>query len=211
MVKQVLSIRKYKAGYEVRHQLMDGEQYGGTDYEMKTAYTPDGKQIGDSKTAYRLCKKRGIKPELSHPNNSTCSIGFSEKEQKWYGWSHRAIYGFGIGSTCEKGDCHYTPDSFAEIQKDCHCKNKEGKCQANAGSEWDNPLTMQDAITFHGEEYSKGKKLEDMALIPVPGTEVLPVECCLANCVFELGRGEWITKTLDDAKQMAIDFASGVS
>jgi len=25
------------------------------------------------------------------------SIGFSEKEQKWYGWSHRAIQGFGIG------------------------------------------------------------------------------------------------------------------
>ena len=24
-------------------------------------------------------------------------LGFSEKEQKWYGWSHRAIHGFGIG------------------------------------------------------------------------------------------------------------------
>jgi len=24
-------------------------------------------------------------------------LGFSEKEQKWYGWSHRAIEGFGIG------------------------------------------------------------------------------------------------------------------
>jgi hypothetical protein len=24
-------------------------------------------------------------------------IGFSEKEKKWYGWSHRAICGFGIG------------------------------------------------------------------------------------------------------------------
>ena len=35
------------------------------------------------------------------------SIGFSEKEQKWYGWSHRAIYGFGIGSKVKKGDCGY--------------------------------------------------------------------------------------------------------
>jgi hypothetical protein len=25
------------------------------------------------------------------------SVGFSEKEQKWYGWSHRAIVGFGVG------------------------------------------------------------------------------------------------------------------
>ena len=34
-------------------------------------------------------------------------IGFSETEQKWYGWSHRAIYGFGIGSEVKKGDCGY--------------------------------------------------------------------------------------------------------
>ena len=30
-------------------------------------------------------------------------IGFSEKEQKWYGWSHRAIYGFKIGDKCKEG------------------------------------------------------------------------------------------------------------
>lgn len=24
-------------------------------------------------------------------------LGFSEKEQRWYGWSHRAIFGFGVG------------------------------------------------------------------------------------------------------------------
>lgn len=34
-----------------------------------------------------------------------CSIGFNEKEQKWYGWSHRAIFGFGIGSIVEEGSC----------------------------------------------------------------------------------------------------------
>ena len=30
-------------------------------------------------------------------------IGFSEKEQKWYGFSHRAICGFKVGDKC-KGD-----------------------------------------------------------------------------------------------------------
>lgn len=30
-------------------------------------------------------------------NSPRGSIGFSEKEKKWYGWSHRAIFGFGIG------------------------------------------------------------------------------------------------------------------
>ena len=37
------------------------------------------------------------------------SIGFSETEQKWYWWSHRAIYGFGVGSEVKKGDAGYDP------------------------------------------------------------------------------------------------------
>lgn len=41
-------------------------------------------------------KKHDIKQK------SNCT-GFSEKEQKWYGFSHRAIYGFGVGDVC-KGD-----------------------------------------------------------------------------------------------------------
>lgn len=30
-------------------------------------------------------------------------LGFSEKENKWYGWSHRAVYGFGIGDKIKEG------------------------------------------------------------------------------------------------------------
>lgn len=47
-------------------------------------------------------KKSGLEKFLEKHGITTVSckgaaIGFSEKEQKWYGWSHRAIYGFGIG------------------------------------------------------------------------------------------------------------------
>lgn len=35
-------------------------------------------------------EKHGIKVISS-------GLGYSEKEQKWYGWSHRAVHGFGIG------------------------------------------------------------------------------------------------------------------
>jgi hypothetical protein len=42
-------------------------------------------------------QKRGIKPELADTDHSVCSIGFCERDQKWYGWSHRGICGFGIG------------------------------------------------------------------------------------------------------------------
>ena len=211
MIKQVLSTRKYKAGYEVRTELINGEEMGCEDFKKKSAYTPDGYYIGDSKLAYRLCKLRGIKPELVNNSWSVCSIGFCEREQKWYSWSHRAMYGFDIGSTCRKDHYHYVPATFEELASDCHCKEAENMCNANASSKWSNPPTLEDAVTFHGEEYCDGKELEEMALMPVPGTEILPVKCCPENCVFELGRGEWTAETLEDAKQMAIDFAFQVS
>lgn len=48
--------------------------------------------------------KHGIVGEKSKPEHCVNSIGFSEREQKWYGWSHRAISGFG------KGDMIFEPD-----------------------------------------------------------------------------------------------------
>ena len=46
-------------------------------------------------------KKHNIKKPKNIHNTP---IGFSEKEQKWYGWSHRAIYGFKVGDKCKDGD-----------------------------------------------------------------------------------------------------------
>jgi len=124
MNKVVMSVRKYK-GYEVREELSQTNfeavpmsEPVDTDMQelidcitsknhviVESAYTPSGDYIGDKKTAHFLVSKRGIKPEKSDPSHNVCSIGFCEKEQKWYGWSHRAIYGFGVGSKVEKGDC----------------------------------------------------------------------------------------------------------
>lgn len=45
-----------------------------------------------------LAKKYGItQREKRTPTSQVCSIGYSERKKKWYGWSHRAIAGFGIG------------------------------------------------------------------------------------------------------------------
>jgi len=125
MDKVILSTREYKAGYEVREELcqtnfeavpmsepVDRDMQEVIDYItskqhviVKSAYTLKGDYIGDSKSAHYLIVKRGIKPEKANPTHNVCSIGFCEKEQKWYGWSHRAIFGFGIGSEVKKGDC----------------------------------------------------------------------------------------------------------
>ena len=71
---------------------------------MTTIENENGNYVGDLKFAERLIEK-GIVPELAHLNNKVCSIGKSEKDGKWYGWSHRAIFGFQIGDIVKKGDC----------------------------------------------------------------------------------------------------------
>lgn len=48
----------------------------------------------------RFKKEHGIEKEIQP------GVGFSEKEQKWYGWSHRASHGFGIGDVAK--ECHPT-------------------------------------------------------------------------------------------------------
>jgi len=130
--------RVYKAGYILRRELIETSVVDAPTHEWTMAYAPSGGWIGTPEEARLLCFERGIRPEKSDPKHCVCSIGWSHKDGKWYGWSHRAIFGFKIGSTCKKGDCHYVP------------KNRGG-------------------------------------------------------------RGEWKAETVADARQMAIDFAEGVS
>lgn len=128
---QVLKARRYKAGYEVRTEKV----VWGDDEEsviMKSAYTvPEGYYIGSSVWAHRLIVRRGIKPEPREPTcpeanggrGRTCSIGFCADEQKWYGWSHRAIYGFGVGDTISSPDhlcacSRWTDEYLAEHPED---------------------------------------------------------------------------------------------
>lgn len=113
MGTKVLKVRKYKVGYEIRTELCT---FGDDEDQvtLKSAYTvPEGFYIGSSKWAHRLIVQRGIKPEPRPPScqesndgrGRTCSIGFCEREQKWFGWSHRAFHGFGIGDVVKEGDC----------------------------------------------------------------------------------------------------------
>lgn len=104
----------YKAGYVVYTE----DWHTGSDVtKMRSAYNMRGDYIGSLMAAHRLCQKRGILPEKRTPSSSACSIGYSVKDGKWYGWSHRAIFGFKIGSTCKKGHCHYTPKKGEWVAK----------------------------------------------------------------------------------------------
>ena len=103
MCEEVKKSRKYKKyGYEIRYEKIGVRD--GKPIIMRGAYTiPEGYYIGRSRFAYRLWKRYGIKPQIIH-DEEVCSIGFSERDQKWYGWSHRAICGFSIGDEIKEGD-----------------------------------------------------------------------------------------------------------
>ncbi len=45
-------------------------------------------------------------------------IGFNPKQKKWYGWSHRAIHGFGIGSEFWR-DTEKTKKRICKTLDDC--------------------------------------------------------------------------------------------
>jgi hypothetical protein len=111
-VKEIKFRRYYKVGYEIRRELVDGSFYSedSPDLEMKRAYTPSGDYLGDWKMARVLFHKAGIRlAEKTSPDHCVCSIGFNPEKQKWYGWSHRACVGFGIGDKIfeeEYGDDH---------------------------------------------------------------------------------------------------------
>lgn len=70
---------------------------------------PDGgKDLNENEEKENFFQKHGIK-EVS------CGLGYSEKEEKWYGWSHRAIHGFGIGDKCV--ECYPTGTKEGKIIK----------------------------------------------------------------------------------------------
>jgi len=93
-------------GYIIRKVILDpNKKLGDKPVETKYAYNDKGEYFGGEREVKFLIKKRGIKPELSDPKHRVCSIGFSKKDGKWYGWSHRAIYGFKVGDKVKKGDC----------------------------------------------------------------------------------------------------------
>jgi len=45
----------------------------------------------------------GIKGQSLSKDSTVHSYGKAESDSKWYGWSHRAIYGFGVGDTVKAG------------------------------------------------------------------------------------------------------------
>jgi hypothetical protein len=112
----VISVDK-RPGYIIQTELVT-DMYG-TSFTSKLAYCHDGTLIGSPKDAHYLIDKLGIVPMKEElPNGSKVSIGYSERKRQWFGWSHRAVAGFGIGYVAKSGDCCTVPGVTEEYLKD---------------------------------------------------------------------------------------------
>ena len=105
-------VKKYEIRVE-ENKINDDE----TPVIMYSIYAEDGGYVGSVENAVKYFKK-GILPEKSLPTHDVCSIGKSLIDGKWYGWSHRAMYGFKIGDKVKEGSCcaesGFIPEYIAE-------------------------------------------------------------------------------------------------
>ena len=77
----------------------------------------DSGYIGNEDTyKYLVEEKKLVLIQKIDKTHNTCSIGYSPKENKWYGWSHRAMYGFGIGDVVKEGDLTATSGFVEEYR-----------------------------------------------------------------------------------------------
>jgi hypothetical protein len=125
-------------------------------------------------------------------------IGFSEREQKWYGWSHRAIFGFGVGSEVTKESSGHMP------------RNKEEFMEAQLRF-WEDDLHVGTRAVEGVEGSEKGVRVaweysEETPNLKLRGT----TGGHFSPYPEEWGRGEWTATTLMEAREMAIDFAESV-
>lgn len=88
--------------------------------KMKVPRTKGGHHLGTLEIAREL-EAMDIEPELIDEDYNICSIGWSDKHQKYYGWSHRAITGFSIGDKIFEADfgdgkTHFTKHGHVTIE-----------------------------------------------------------------------------------------------
>ena len=149
----------------------------------------------------------GVTEQLQNCNNTegnSINIGFNPLEQKWYGWSHRAIFGFGIGSKCKKGSCGYSAsnkEDFTEASLKWYGDtDMDETYKINASTK---EVTQEGLLgCLVGYQYSNDTPNKKMRGTTQTNFEPYPETW---------GKGEWTAKTLEEAKEMAINFAQGVS
>ncbi len=95
-------MRELRKHYDVRWELAP---HSAEDFWHCVYSSRDEGYVGTPEDAYRFLQRGITDIQKAHKSHKTCSIGYSPAETKWYGWSHRAMFGFTIGDVVKEGDC----------------------------------------------------------------------------------------------------------
>lgn len=90
---------------------------------IKTDIPPEEREL-DNRPKYSTGKAKVNFRDWLGFNDSSGSVA-KASNGKWYGWSHRAVYGFGIGDKVKKGDCAYVDHAYTIKTEDQAKKTAE--------------------------------------------------------------------------------------
>jgi hypothetical protein len=170
------------------------------------AQTIDDVYIGSPEMAKKLCDEHDVTPDPAYNIYGVCSVGFSITEQRWYGWTQTGYASFGIGDRVEPGSYAYRPSNrgeFLEMVLRGYEKYKiikvrpelEGFSIEYVINEPEDPELVKQLTAIYGDrKIPKLNSGHQVVFVPYPE---------------EFGRGTWTAETLDDCRQMAIDFVNG--
>lgn len=153
--------------------------------------------------------KLGITEQVQagHGEPTTANIGFNPVVNKWFGWSHREIFGFGVGSKCKKGDCGYEPKNKQDFAEACFAFWGEDSYSIGDGK-----FEFGEGPDHTGKKEVKGVWVTYTYSDKVPNKSLIGTEYThFSQFPDKWGKGEWTANNLEEAKEMAIDFARGVS
>ena len=105
----------------VAQEVQTGSKPGDT-VTMISVLNKQGDYAGAAEDMRKFFDDHGIAPEMRNEDSSVCCIGWSENEQKYYGWSHRAVRGYAKGDKSfdgshiieDKADARRSACAFAE-------------------------------------------------------------------------------------------------
>lgn len=193
MKKRVVK-KHVNAWLKRRFKLVNGKFYsnvdGGFMVSKGSQHTP----------LFEFLAMKDIVATLGGYNTHRCCVGLSLVDGLFYGFSHRAVHGFRIGSETKKGDISYRPATIEDLAED------QLSFWSDSFHEWTTSKVGEDnkgrpcvIVTYRYNDKSPNKSLHGTTC----KKEIYPKG--------RLGRGEWRAETFVDAMMMAMDFAEGVS
>lgn len=158
--------------------------------------------VGSEDHSYLLAVHGITEQVQSHTGekDSTSTIGFSPSKQKWIAWTNRGVGFFGIGTSVKIGFPGYVPTDKLDF------------CSKSLAFWKDTAMHKSTTAKTFEKDGVEGCLVEWIYSDIVPNT-VLRGKKDSFFCAFPktFGRGEWTAETLEDARQMAIDFAEDLS